>query len=188
MAQPESRVSYEEYLAFDDASQAKHEYVNGQVLAMAGGSRRHSALASRVSAALENGRRGGCIAFQADMRIRILATGRAAYPDASVVCGPLEGDPADKKDHTITNPTLIVEVLSPTTEADDRGEKWAHYQRIPSLQEYILISQDRMSVERFRRDGEKWGYMTITEGVVELASGGVLDIAKLYEGLPDETD
>jgi hypothetical protein len=122
MAPPaqEYRYSYAEYLSYERDSELKHEYGAGEILAMAGGSRRHNALTSRVSAALEAGRRAGCNAFQSDQRVRVLATGRATYPDASMVCGKIEGDPADRDDATITNPTLIVEVLSPSTEQVDR--------------------------------------------------------------------
>ena len=125
--------SYEEYLAYERDSGLKHEYEDGEIIAMAGGSRRHNALASRVSAALETGRTRGCVAFQSDQKIRVLATGKATYPDASMVCGPIEGDPADPSGAAITNPTLIVEVLSASTEEEDRGNKWQHYQLLPSL-------------------------------------------------------
>src|SRR5262245_41698042 len=87
--------SYGEYLAYERDSGLKHDYHEGSIVAMAGGSRRHNALASRISAALELHRKEGCVAFQSDQRVRILATGRATYPDASMVCGPIEGDPAD---------------------------------------------------------------------------------------------
>src|SRR4029077_20255227 len=118
------RYTYEEYIAYERDSGLKHEFEDGEIVAMAGGSRRHNALASRVSSALEIGRQPGCVAFQSDQKIRILATGKATYPDASIVCGPIEGDPADPSGGTITNPTLIVEVLSPSTEQEDRGNKW----------------------------------------------------------------
>jgi Uma2 family endonuclease len=177
---------YDEYLRYERDSALKHEFVDGEILAMAGGSRRHSALASRMSATLEMARGGGCVAFQSDMRIRVLATGRTTYPDASVVCGPIEGDPADPSRETITNPTLIVEVLSPSTEEYDRGEKWVDYQRIPSLKEYVLVGQSARRVERYRRlaDGT-WSYLDATEGVVELVTGAKVSLAALYEGLPD---
>src|SRR5579862_5339572 len=89
------RYTYEEYLVYERDSERKHEYEDGAIFAMAGGSRRHNALASRVSAVLEAARGSGCVAFQSDQRVRILATGRATYPDASMVCGAIEGDPAD---------------------------------------------------------------------------------------------
>ncbi len=189
MAQPERprhRYTYEEYLAYERDSGLKHEYDDGAILAMAGGSRRHSALASRVTAALELGRGPGCVAFQSDLKVRVLATGRATYPDASLVCGPIESDPADPSGGTITNPTLIVEVLSPSTEQDDRGAKWQHYQRIASLQEYVLVSQTEQRVERYRRlPSGAWEYTDVTSGQVTLATGPVLDLAKLYDALPD---
>src|SRR2546430_5226512 len=116
--------TYEEYLAYELNSELKHEFEEGEILAMAGGSPRHSALASRISAGIETTRPPGSTAFQSDMRIRILATGRAAYPDASMVCGLIELDAADQSGTTITNPTLLVEVLSPSTEEVDRGSKW----------------------------------------------------------------
>src|SRR4051812_46908532 len=87
--------SYDEYLAYERDSGMKHEFDGGEIIAMAGGSRRHNALALRVGAALDNARKSGCIAFQSDQRIRVLATGRTTYPDVSLVCGPIEGDPAD---------------------------------------------------------------------------------------------
>jgi Uma2 family endonuclease len=134
--------TYDEYLAYERDSALKHEFESGEILAMAGGSPRHSALASRISAALENTRPAACVAFQSDMRIRVLATGKATYPDASMVCGAIELDAADRSGTTITNPTLIVEVLSPSTEEVDRGSKWRDYQLIPSLQEYALGQPD----------------------------------------------
>lgn len=180
------RYTYEEYLAYERDSTLKHEYVGGEIFAMAGGSRRHSALASRISAALEIARKPGCVAFQSDLRVRILATGRATYPDVSMVCGPIQGDPGDRSGETITNPTLIVEVLSPSTEQDDRGAKWQDYQTVPSLQEYVLVSQTEPRVERYVRvPGGGWEYHAVTEGTVTLSCGAVLDLARLYADLPD---
>lgn len=185
-ARARHRYTYDEYLAYERDSGLKHEFDDGQILAMAGGARRHNALASRVSAAIERGRRPGCVAFQSDQRVRLLATGRATYPDASVVCGRIDGDPADPTGATITNPTLIVEVLSPSTEHDDRGAKWQHYQRLASLQEYVLVSQEEPRVERCTRlPTGAWEYSVATGGSVELATGGALDLATLYDALPD---
>ncbi len=180
------RYTYAEYLAYERDSGLKHEFDDGEILAMAGGSRRHNALASRVTAALEAGRRPGCVAFQSDQKVRVLATGRATYPDASIVCGPIEGDPADPTGTTVTNPTVLVEVLSPSTEADDRGGKWQHYQQLESLREYVLVGQDAPRIERYRRleDGG-WGYEELTQGVLALDCGARLDLAALWDGLPD---
>jgi Uma2 family endonuclease len=164
----------------------KHEYDNGDILAMTGGSRRHNALASRISAALENARKPTWVAFQSDQRAHVLATGKATYPDASMVCGAIEGDPADPGGATITNPMLIVEVLSPSTEGDDRGSKWQHYQLIPSLQEYVLVSQSQHRIERYRRlPSGDWEFHDATRGTVQLLSGAVLDVNQLYTDLPE---
>jgi len=177
-------ITYEEYLAYERDSELKHEFEDGEIFAMGGGSPRHSALASRISAALENTRLGGCTAFQSDMRIRVLATGRATYADASMVCGAIELDAADRSGTTITNPTLLVEVLSPSTEEVDRGSKWRDCQLIPSLQEYVLISQEAR-IEAYRRmTSGGWEYLDVREGSLKLASGATLDLAMLYEGLP----
>lgn len=184
-APPRYRHTYAEYLAYERDSGLKHEYDDGEIIALAGGSRRHNALALRVGAALDSARAGGCVAFQSDQKVRVLATGRATYPDATVVCGPIEGDPADPAGATITNPTLLVEVLSSTTEQEDRGNKWLHYQQIPTLQEYVLVSQAEPRVERYRRlPSGAWEYSDATSGTVELTTGAVLDLAKLYDGLP----
>ena len=183
---PRHRYTYAEYLAYEQDSGLKHEYDNGEILATAGGSRRHNALASRVSAALEQGRGSKCVAFQSDQKVRILATGKATYPDATLVCGPIAGDPADPLGATITNPTLLVEVLSPSTEQEDRGNKWQHYQLIPSLQEYVLVSQSEPRLERYRRlESGAWEYSDVTTGVVQLATGATIDLATLYANLPD---
>ena len=176
--------TYEEYLAYERDSELKHEFDEGEIFAMARGSPRHSALASRMSAALENTLPPGCTAFQSDMRTRVLATGRATYPDVSMVCGPIELDATDRSGTTITNPTLLVEVLSPSTEEIDRGSKWRDYQLIPSLQEYVLVSQDSR-VEIYRRlTSGSWEYLDVREGVVKLASGATLDLSILYRSLP----
>ncbi|MBX3188172.1 MAG: Uma2 family endonuclease [Labilithrix sp.] len=184
--QPRHRYSYAEYLAYERDSGLKHEYDDGDILAMAGGSRRHNALASRVTAALEVARKPGWVAFQSDQKIRVLATGRASYPDASMVCGPIEGDPADPTGGTITNPSLIVEVLSPSTEQDDRGRKWQHYQLIPSLREYVLVSQVDARIERYRRlPSGSWEYQDVTAGTLVLETGAAIDLGALYDALPD---
>lgn len=184
--QSRHHYTYAEYLAYERDSGLKHEYDGGEILAMAGGSRRHNALASRISAALEAGRKPGCVAFQSDQKVRVLATGRATYPDASLVCGPLEGDPADTSGQTVTNPSLIVEVLSASTEDEDRGSKWHHYQLIPSLSEYVLVSQTHPRIEHYRRlESGLWEYRDATAGTVGLGCGATLDIASLYAELPD---
>lgn len=179
------RYTYDEYLAYERDSGLKHEFDDGEITAMAGGSRRHNALASRISAALEAARKPGCVAFQSDQKVRVLATGKATYPDASMVCGSIEGDPADPSGNTVTNPMLIVEVLSPSTEEEDRGNKWQHYQLIPRLEEYVLVSQTHSRIECYRRlPGGSWEYRDTTEGEVQLLCGATIDLMSLYADLP----
>jgi Uma2 family endonuclease len=183
---PLHRYSYEEYLTYERDSELKHEYIGGEIIGMAGGSRRHSALALRVATAIEIARGAECVAYQSDMRIRILATGVATYPDVSMVCGQGEADPADPSGETITNPTLLVEVLSPSSEEYDRGFKWEQYKRIPSLQEYVLVSQASPRIEIYRRiPSGNWEYIDVQQGTVQLASGATLDLTALYAGLPE---
>ena len=183
---PQSRHDYTfaDYLALERDSETKHEFDGGEILAMAGGTARHSALAANVVTVLGTTRPSGCTIFQSDMRIRVVATGRATYPDASMVCGPLVYDPEDAARTTITNPTLLVEVLSVTTEKGDRGNKWMHYQRIPSLQEYVLVGQEpRIEIYR-RMPSGTWEYLEVREGTINLASGPKLDVSMLYADLP----
>lgn len=149
-------MTFAEYLAAEVGGDVKHEWLNGEVWAMSGGTPEHAALATamsyRLSAALEG---KPCRVFNSDLAIRVLATGLATYPDIAVVCGHLETDPANQ--NGVTNPILLVEVLSDSTEADDRGEKFAHYRRIGSLRELVLVSQREPRIEVFTRtDDGAW--------------------------------
>lgn len=173
-------MSYDDYLALERTSETKHEYVNGQMYAMAGGTPEHGRLAMRLGRLVGNALEGRpCDAFSSDVRVRIVATGRSTYPDLSVVCNALK-NASDDRD-AIVNPTLLAEVLSDSTEASDRGEKWAHYQLIPSLREYVLVSQHERRVEVFRRADEGWTYTAYHEGELELRSLGMtLSIEALY--------
>jgi Uma2 family endonuclease len=176
--------TFANYLVLERESEVRHEFDAGDILAMPGGTARHSALAARVIAALGNTCAPGCTVLTSDMRVRVVDTGRATYPDVSMVCGPIEYDPEDAARTTMTNPVLLVEVLSVTTEKGDRGNKWMHYQRISSLQEYVLVSQEAR-VEIFRRTSSgTWEYFEVREGNVRLASGPTLDLAVLYADLP----
>jgi Uma2 family endonuclease len=149
--------SFAEYLALEEIAAVKHEFLGGHVWAMAGGSPAHAAVAANVIAALSAQlRERPCRVFTSDLRVRVLATGLGTYPDVSVVCGRHEIDPADPRGNTVTNPVVLVEVLSPSTEEYDRGEKLAHYRRIPSLAEVVLIAHDERRLEVWRRDGERW--------------------------------
>ena len=175
--------TFAEYLEQERTSDVKHEFVNGEIFDMAGGTIEHGRLASTVNAALRTQSRGRpCEVYSSDVRVRVLATGLATYPDTSVVCGRLERDPADA--NTIVNPVVLVEVLSDSTEGYDRGEKFAHYQRLPSLKEYVLVSQRSPRIEVFRRneDGNSWTLLIAQAGErVSLASIGCeLAVDEMY--------
>jgi Uma2 family endonuclease len=142
-------MTYDEYVAAEAASECKHEWLRGEVFAMAGGTPEHAGLAAGMITQLGAVLRDRpCRVFSADLRVKVQATGLATYPDISVVCGKLETASDDAQ--AITNPTVLVEVLSDSTEAYDRGEKFAHYRRIPSLREYILVSQRERRIEVHR--------------------------------------
>lgn len=145
--------SFDEYVDLEEIARVKHEYLAGQVWAMSGGSPAHARLAAAVSAMLTAALVGKpCAAFSSDLRVRASKTGLGTYPDVSVICGQIELDPEDRKGHTAINPTVLVEVLSPSTEAYDRGEKLAHYQTIATLAEVVLIAHDRPQIEVVRRE------------------------------------
>jgi Uma2 family endonuclease len=152
---PKVRTTFAEYLALELKAETKHEYVNGEVFAMAGGTIEHGRLANSVTIQLGIALQGKpCATLSSDVRVRVVETGRATYPDVSVVCGKIERDREDKD--SVVNPVVIVEVLSDTTEASDRGDKFAHYRRIPSLRHYVLVSQHEPRIESYARaeDGE----------------------------------
>ncbi|MAQ17668.1 MAG: hypothetical protein CMN30_23095 [Sandaracinus sp.] len=181
MGEPAERISYGEYLAFERDAETKHEFIDGMVVAMAGGTPEHSRLAMNMGVALMNALRGRrCSAFSSDLRVHIPATGRSTYPDVTVVCD--ERVTAEVDPDAIVNPTVLVEVLSPTTEASDRGEKFSHYRRLDSLQEYVLVRQDEPRIEVYRREGDIWALRDYGEGqLVELASiDARLDVSAIY--------
>ncbi len=180
---PRHRYTLEDYLGVEEMSAVRHEYLNGEIFAMAGGTPEHAALAAAVLVLLGRKLEGPpCRPYSADLRIRVLETGLATYADASVICGEPTRDPASPTH--VTNPTVIVEVLSPSTEDYDRGEKREHYQRIASLQHYVLVAQDRRRVDVFSRaaDGQ-WEHRTHAAGdVVALATPEVsFAVDALYE-------
>lgn len=149
-------VSYAEYLAAEESSATKHEWLDGVVrdmeaLGMAGGAPAHAALALAVGAVLRAQLAGKrCRVYSSDLRVRIRSAGLVTYPDVSVVCGKLETDPEDA--NAATNPVVLVEVLSPSSEAYDRGAKFGHYRQIPSLREYVLVNHREPHIEVHRRN------------------------------------
>lgn len=155
VAVPQRGVSPQEYLERERAAEYKSEYVNGEILAMAGATEQHNLITSNVNAELHTQfKRRSCKVYAQDMRVQVSETGMYTYPDVVAVCGEAQFEDAQRD--TLLNPTVIVEVLSKSTEAYDRGDKFAHYRRLTSLQEVVLIAQDKARVERFVRqpDGD----------------------------------
>ena len=149
------RITYAEYVTFSATSEIKHEYIDGAIVAMAGGTVAHGRIIARMTLLVARVLEGrSCIVLPSDVRIRIRAADRATYPDLFVVCDGVEHDPDDVD--AVINPTLIVEVLSSTTADSDRGDKFAAYRRLRSLREYVLVSQLERRVDVYRRDGRRW--------------------------------
>ena len=156
--QPQMWLSPEAYLAIERQSACKSEYVAGEMFAMAGASRRHNLIVANVIRILGNQLLASpCNVYPSDMRLKIPHTGRYTYPDVVVACAEEQFE--DEHRDTLLNPVVIIEVLSDSTEAYDRGKKFEEYQRIESLVEYVLIAQDHHSVEHYvRQDQRTWIY------------------------------
>ena len=160
-----------EYLALERKAPTKSEYLNGQIYAMSGASEAHNLITLNIAAEIRSQLRGRrCRVYANDMRVKVSGTGMYTYPDVAAVCG--EPHLEDSHVDTLVNPTAIVEVLSPSTEAYDRGEKFAHYRRLDSLMEYVLIAQDKVRVEHYARQGDGWLFSEVSnlDGVLRLAS------------------
>ncbi len=146
----ERRATYTDYLATEQASQWRHEFIDGVVVAMAGGSDEHNAIASRFAYLCTSRLTGRCRHYTADQRFWISATARGRYSDGSIICGPPEHPPHD--DQATTNPAVVIEVLSPSTEGDDEGDKRHDFQSLDSLQAYVIAAQDERRVRVYRRE------------------------------------
>jgi Uma2 family endonuclease len=172
--QPQMLLSPEEYLAVERQATCKSEYVAGEMFAMAGASRRQNLIVANVIRTLGNQLlESPCNVYPSDMRLKIPRTGRYTYPDVVIACAEEQFE--DEYRDTLLNPGVIIEVLSDSTEAYDRGKKFEEYQRLASLAEYVLIAQDRYSVERYvRQDQRTWIYSAFQspEDVVPLSTIG----------------
>ena len=154
-AAAQTYLTSEEYLTWERKAEFKSEYLQGHIVAMSGASYQHTLIAANTIAEIHSQLRGGeCTVHTSDMRVKTHATDSYFYPDVVVVCNePLfEDDVFD----TLLNPTLLVEVLSPSTATYDRGEKFEHYKQLAALKEYILVSQDEVRVEHYLRRGMQW--------------------------------
>jgi Uma2 family endonuclease len=175
------RFTFDDYLRVEEDSVIRHEFLEGRIWAMAGGTPEHARICANVIALLSVALQARpCSVYTTDLRIRVRATGLATYPDVSVICGHPELDPADPKRHTALNPRLLVEVLSPSTEDYDRGEKLASYQQIDSLEEVVLVHHDVRKIVVWRRTGPSWTATEYVDGVIPLALGCELSVAGVY--------
>ena len=176
------RYAFAEYLAIEEVARVKHEYLEGEIYAMAGGTPEHAALAAVVTTMLGEQLRGSpCRVYSSDLRVRILATGLATYPDVTVVCGPTERDP-ESATHVV-NPRVVIEVLSDGTEEYDRGEKLEHYKKVPSLMAVVLVSHRERKIEMWSRDTSAWEVTVHGSGQVARISSlnCRLDVDAVYD-------
>jgi len=182
-ALPDRYLSLEDYLELEEVSGIKHEYYQGVAFALAGASENHDLIVIEVMRNLGNQLAGkSCRPHSSDFRLMVEAVGLLTYPDVSVICG--ETRFADSPLNTYVNPTVLVEVLSRSTAGYDRGKKTEFYRTIPSLREYLLIEQDRPSVEHWRRQDDEWqsAEFSSLDDRVELASiDCTLPLAAIYE-------
>ena len=179
----------EEYIAAERKATLKSEYISGEIIAMSGASLAHNLITVNIVTQLYNQlTEGGCRVFTGDMRVGIGAGASYFYPDVSIVCDEphFEDDVLD----ILTNPQVIIEVLSDSTENYDRGEKFARYRQLESLQEYLLISQDQVQVEHYLRQGKQWllSEFSTLEDVLPLVSiGAELSLHQIYRFVELET-
>lgn len=177
------RYPYAEFVALEASSNTKHEYLAGQIFAMAGGSPEHAAVTAAVARHLGNQLLAGpCRVYSSNLRVRVTSTDLATYPDVTVVCGELRT--ADDDPHAVTNPTALVEVLSPSTRDYDLVEKYAHYRQMDSLRVYVLVDAAAQTIElRSRSDGGFWSSRVFgrDEHVPIEAVGANLDVRAVFD-------
>ncbi|HZF55644.1 MAG TPA: Uma2 family endonuclease [Polyangiaceae bacterium] len=171
-AQPVDKRDWtaQEYLAWERQQRTRHEFFRGEVFAMDGATREHKLLVANITAELRNAvRKKPCEMYPLDMRVKVPAAGLYAYPDVSVICGEPEFE--DGASDTLLNPLVLIEVLSDSSERYDRGKKFESYRSIPSLMDYVLVAQDHVLVEHFRRgEGGTWVLR-------ELRAGGRVELS-----------
>ncbi|MDX2022165.1 MAG: Uma2 family endonuclease [Deltaproteobacteria bacterium] len=177
------RYTFQEYVELEESSDTKHEFLDGSIFAMAGGTPEHAAMAAFITSRLGS-QMQGCRVYSSDLRVRVLATGLATYPDVTVICGPSERDPSSPTH--VTNPTVVVEILSNATEDYDRGDKLEHYKLIPSLKAIVLVDHRKPHVEVWTRPSGVWEAQTFVAGTkfhldavgAELSVDDVYDAAR----------
>ena len=188
LRQPKTGYTPEEYLTIEREAEFKSEYFDGEMFAMTGASRKHNLISLNVAANLHNRlKNSSCEVYTNDMRVKVSLTGLYTYPDIVIVCDTPEFE--DSELDTLINPLVIIEVLSPSTENYDRGRKFQNYRTIPSLAEYIMISQNRYYIEHFTRQSDNtWLFRETGDkaGVIQIASVECeLTIEEMYAKVPE---
>ncbi len=182
---PEEYITLERK-AIPNAETVRSEYVKGKIIAMSGASRAHNLITVNISAMLHIQLKGrGCETYANEMRVSTPSTLSYFYPDVVVVCEEPRFE--DEVFDILLNPIILVEVLSPSTEAYDRGEKFSHYRQLPSLQEYILVAQDKICVERFRRQENNWvltDFQNFEERLSLISVECELPLCEIYDRVP----
>jgi Uma2 family endonuclease len=179
-------VTPAQYVAAEQASGTKHEYLRGHVLAMAGATPKHNLVCANVIRALGDRLRGRpCAVMTSDQHVYVEATELGTYPDVTVLCAQAQHH-ADFP-RSVTNPSILVEVLSPTTEAYDRGAKFDHYRHLPSLREYVLVATDQFGIDHYLREADGTWRLTVVRGLdaaLRLPSvDAIVPLAEVYENL-----
>jgi Uma2 family endonuclease len=182
-SQRKTLLSPEEYLAIERKSEQKHEYFAGEMFALVGASKRHNLITANIIRLLGNQLLNSpCNVYPSDMRVKVSATGKYTYPDVVVACAEEKFD--DAENDTLLNPVLVIEILSASTEAYDRGKKFEQYQTIESLTEYLLVAQDPYRIEQYvRQNNREWRYSEYhqAEDIVKLnAIGCELAVRDVY--------
>jgi Uma2 family endonuclease len=184
---PKKKLTEAEYLSLERTADFKSEFFNGEMFAMAGASREHNELKDNMIGEIFSRLKGGpCRTYSSDQRVKVSRTGLYTYPDLLIVCGTPEFE-FDKDVDTLLNPQVIFEILSESTESYDRGAKFQQYWQVPSLREYVLVSQDKMLMERFvRQPDDSWLLTTFDDaaGDFTLATISVrVPLVDIYRGV-----
>jgi len=179
------RATYADYLAAQQNSEHRHEFLDGVIVAMAGGSDEHNALAARLARVLGNRETGACRYYSPDQRFWIASRARGRYADGSIICGTPDHPAHDAQ--ATTNPTVVIEVLSPSSEGDDDGDKRGDFQSLSSLEAYVLVAQDRRQVKVYRKVSGVWQAETYGDGdAFDLPTlRAPVSVADLYDGILD---
>ena len=181
-AAPRLRFTFRDYVQVDESSEARHEYLDGLILGMAGGTPEHARIAAAIVGSLGQQLTGKrCAVFSEALRVRSVTTGFAGYPDVTVVCGALQRDPENA--NTVTNPAVVVEVQSPSTAEYDAGEKLSHYRAIASIEHVVLVAHDAQRIDVWSREAA--GEFTLrsygpSDAAALPAIGCALDVGEIY--------